>query len=157
LEIIKLESGTGLRIDLKGLGEPIKEIKNLILEMWSKHRHKRVDEIVDHNRALASSIHLLEEIGRKVKKGNLTDEDGNRFKRAVVASALGLFKNGALIEEIPPVESIDNVKLLDGFGPKLLAAPPEEAADEGRLDAQVPGAVSIEPPQRHRKSRTKRK
>ncbi len=128
LELVKIESGTSVRVDVKGLGKPIKEIKNLILETWTKHRHKRVDEIVDHNRAVASSIQLLEEIDQKAKKGSLSNEDANRFKRAVVSNTLGLFKNGALIEEIPRVEVVDNVKLLDSFGPKLLEAPAEESA-----------------------------
>ena len=44
-----------------------------------------------------------------------------------MSNTLGLFKNSALIEEIPKVEVVDNVKLLDGFGPKLLTAPKEEA------------------------------
>jgi len=94
LELVKIESGTDVRIDVKGLGKPIKEIKNLILETWTKHRHKRVDEIVDHNRAVASSIELLEEIDRKVKKGNLSDEDGNRFKRAIVSKPLASSRTG---------------------------------------------------------------
>ncbi len=140
LELVKIESGTDVRIDVKGLGKPIKEIKNLILETWTKHRHKRVDEIVDHNRAVASSSQLLEEIDQKVKKGSLSNEDGNRFKRAVVSNTLGLFKNGALIEEIPKVEVVDNRKLLDSFGPKLLEAPAEESAP---AQAAAPSPVPV--------------
>mgnify|MGYP001195934906 CR=1 FL=1 len=59
IEIIKIESGTSLSINLKGLGSPIKEIKKLILQIWSEHRHKKADEIISHNKAIASSLEIV--------------------------------------------------------------------------------------------------
>jgi hypothetical protein len=129
LQIVKIESGSKLRIDLKGLAETVKELKNAVLEIWSKHRHKKADEIIDQHRVVSSGIEVLTKIDRRVKKKELTNEDGARFKHAIVESTLGLFKNGALIDEIPATEVIDNVKLLDGFAYRLLAAPREDSED----------------------------
>jgi hypothetical protein len=127
LQVIKVESGSSLRIDLKGLADTIKELKNAVLEIWSKHRHKKADEIIDQHRVVSSGIEVLTEIDVRVKKKELTNEDGMRFRRAIVQSTLGLFKNGALIDEIPPTETVNNVKLLDGFAYRLLAAPQEDS------------------------------
>jgi len=46
LAIVKIESGTGLTISFKGVADTVKEVKDLIIEMWSKHPHKRADEII---------------------------------------------------------------------------------------------------------------
>jgi hypothetical protein len=139
LQIIKIESGSSLRIDLKGLAETIKELKNAVLEIWTKHRHKKADEIIDQHRVVSSGIEVLTQIDLRVRKKELAGEDGARFKRAIVLGTLGLFKNGALIDEIPPIEVVDNVRLLDGFAYKLLAAPREDLAEDGMMTG--PGAL----------------
>lgn len=126
LQIIRIESGSNLRIDLRGLAETVKELKSAVLEIWTKHRHKKADEIIDQHRVVSSGIEVLTQIDNRVKKKELTGEDGVRFRRAIVQSTLGLFKSGALIDEIPPIEVVDNVKLLDGFAYKLLAAPRDD-------------------------------
>jgi hypothetical protein len=148
LEVIKIETGTSLSLNVKGLGEPIKEIKKFVLEMWTKHRHKRADEIVDHNRAVASSLQLIVDIEKKVKRGELTNEDGNRLTRAVVQKTLSLFKNSALISEIPSIETVDNNKLLvEGFGTKLLPAPEVHATTEKPCETPLSAQASkSEPP-----------
>jgi hypothetical protein len=134
LEILKIESGTNLSISLKGMGEPIKQIKELIVELWTKHRQKRVDEILDHHRVIASGIRLIDDIEKNVKKKSLTAEDGARLKRSVLKDAFSLFGNGALIDEIPTIEKVNNVALLGAFGPKLLSAPLESDGAEPKAD-----------------------
>jgi len=128
LQILKIESGTSLTVNLKGLGEVIKQLKELIIEVWTKHRQKRVDEILDHHKVMASGIKLIDEIEKCVRKKSITPEDGTRFKRSILKDTLSLFGNGALIEEIPAIEKVNNLALLGAFGPKLLAAPGD---DEG--------------------------
>jgi hypothetical protein len=135
LQIVKIESGSSLRIDLKGLAETVKELKNAVLEIWSKHRHKKADEIIDQHRVVSSGIDVLTQIDVRVKKSELTNEDGVRLKRAIVQSTLGLFKTGALIDEIPPTEVVNNVKLLDGFAYRLLAAPREDFEGDKEMTA----------------------
>ena len=123
--IVKIESGTGLTISFKGVADVVKEVKNLITEMWSKHRHKRADEIINHNRAVSSSIQVLTEIEDRVKKHSLPPEDGERLKRAIISNTLTLFRDGALLVDIPHIEVVDNEKLLNGFrSPQLLIGSP---------------------------------
>jgi hypothetical protein len=97
---------------------------------------------------------LLEEIDRQVKNRSLTGEDGNRFKRAVVTNTLGLFKDGALIQDIPLTEQVDNEKLLNSFGPKLLAAPerPDGPTRTSPVPAPAADLPKAEAPSRKRRS-----
>ena len=44
LQVVYLASGSSIRIDLKGLGDPIKQIKNLLVEGWSLWRHRKSTE-----------------------------------------------------------------------------------------------------------------
>ncbi len=139
LQVIKIDSGTNVSINLKGLGEPIKQIKNLILEMWAKYRHKRAKEIIDQNRVVASSIELIEVIETKRKNGFIADQEAKRLTRALVSKTLSLFENGALIAEIPERENIDNAKLLlEGFGPKRLPPPEPPSNASSTPDPRTP-------------------
>jgi hypothetical protein len=67
-QVIKIESGSSLRIDLRGLAETIKELKNAVLEIWNKHRHKKADDIIDQHRVVSSAIEVLTQIDQRVKK-----------------------------------------------------------------------------------------
>jgi hypothetical protein len=156
LTIVKIESGTGLTINFKGVGEVVKETKNLIIEMWHKHRHKRVEEIINHNRAVASSIDVIAKIDSQVKKHAVPHEEGERLKRVIVSSTLKLFNDGALIIDVPIMEVVDNGKLLSDFNsPRLIAAadsPAEETTGNG-------GGAEADPPKpagRRRKGPTRK-
>ena len=67
------------------------------------------------------------QIDRREKEGSLTPQDAKRLKHAIIQKTLGLLEQGALIAEIPNFETIDNAKLLEGFGTKLLSPPVEGA------------------------------
>src|SRR5579875_1290079 len=135
LAVIKIESGTKLTISFKGVADIVREVKDLVVEMWNKHRHKRPEEIINHNRAIASSIQVLTEIEDRVKKHTLQPEDGERLKRLIVHNTLTLFKDGALISDIPPIEIVRNVALLNDFSaPKQLASPARDESTETASD-----------------------
>ena len=124
LTIIKVESGSGIRIDCKGLGEPVKHVKDLIIEAWNKLRHKRAEALVENNRAVLSSLMVIEHISQRQKDGDLSPEEAEKLKRRVTQAACGLFECGALIAEIPEEETVHNTKLLAAsFLPKQLPAP----------------------------------
>jgi hypothetical protein len=136
LTIVKIESGTGLTISFKGVADVVKETRKFVIEMWTKHRHKRVEEVINHNRAVASTIDVITRIEHRVKKHLLQPEEGERLKRAVVSNTLTLFRQGALLSDIPRMEVIDNNNLLDGFSsPKLLTAG-HEATDQANSEPQ---------------------
>lgn len=166
LQIVKIESGSSLSINLKGIGEPIKQLKQFVLEVWTKHRHKRADEILDRHRVMASGIHLIDQIDKRVQKDVLSTEDGNRLKRVVLKDTLSLFSSGALIEEIPVIEKVNNLALLSSFGPKLLSAPltdgnPNAVSDalltEQMEDLPVQERAPVPPPAKRAKAGVPRK
>jgi hypothetical protein len=150
LGLLKIESGSNVTLSFKGVAETVKELKNFVLEMWSKHRHKRADEIIGRNRALVSSIEALDQIDKREKKKALAPEDAGRLRHVVVHSVLTLFNDGALITTIPPIEIVDNRKLLEGFTSTKLLPPPRGQVDG---DGMTPDRRPNPPAQKKRRSK----
>ena len=75
LALVKIESGSIIRIDCKGLGEPIKHLKNLILEAWHKLRHKRAEEVLENSKAVLGSLAVIEHIAKRERDGSLSSEE----------------------------------------------------------------------------------
>lgn len=130
LAVVKVESGSDIRIDCKGLGEPIKHLKDLILEAWHKLRHKRVEEILENNKAVLDSLAVMEQINARERDKSLSPEEAEQLRRKIFTSVCGLFECGVLIAEIPSQETVENTELLGGFVPKLL--PPPRAGSNAR-------------------------
>jgi hypothetical protein len=145
LRIIYLASGSSLRVDLKGLGEPIKHIKNLLVEGWSLWRHRKATELAQNSRALLASLKTFAEVDKYVRSGAMRKADGDALKARIQKAMLGLFGEGALPREIPTVESVSNFTLIDFGGPKRLrnapAVPSEAIAKPGQPPA--PGEVEV--------------
>jgi hypothetical protein len=135
LGIVKIESGSSITLSFKGVADTVKEFKNLVVEIWSKHRHKRADEIINVNLAMESSIDVLTRIDGRVKKGSLDSETALRLKRAILNNTFSLFKDGVLLADIPHIEIVDNHQLLNAFtSPKLISAPSEIATSSIEKD-----------------------
>ncbi len=134
LAVVKVESGSSIRIDCKGLGEPIKHLKDLILEAWHKLRHKRAEEVSENSKAALESLAVIKQIKARVADESLSPEEGEQLIRKIITSVCGLFECGALIAEIPSQETVENTKLLGGFVPKLLA-PPKAGSNAGTKKA----------------------
>ena len=106
------------------MADTVKELKHLVIEIWTKHRHKRTDEIININSAVHSSIEVLAKIDGRVKKKEMDPESALRLKRAILNSTLNLFKEGALPADIPYIEIVDNRELLNAFtSPRLISGP----------------------------------
>lgn len=133
LQVIKIESGSAVRVDCKGLGLVVKHLKEFFIEAWHKFRHKRSEEVIENNRAVLSTVAAVQQIESSVKNRTMSREQGEILKRRMIEETLGLFGSGALIIEIPQHELLDNNKLLREFGTKLLMAPKEaEVHSESR-------------------------
>ena len=128
LAVVKIDSGSNIRIDCKGLGEPVKHLKDLILEAWHKVRHKRAEEVLENNKAIFDSLAVIERINAGERDGALSGVEAEQLRRKIFTSVGGLFECGALIAEIPSQETVENTKLLGDFSPKLL--PPPKAGSE---------------------------
>ena len=120
-----------LRIDLRGLGGPIKQIKELLLEGWSRIRHRHADDFRSNTKALLEGLHVVDALA---SNKHLDPESKSRIRHRLVESMLNLFKASALPREVQPVEIIFNDTLIEGIQRRLLptrsipivAAPAEE-------------------------------
>lgn len=147
LATIYAASGSEVRFDFKGMAEPIKEIKNLLVEAWHKIRHRKAEDVQRHNATVLSTLDVLEEIKAKRDKKVISDEDAEKLGRKVINATLDLFRRGGLIREIRPEETVSNQKLMEGIGPqRLLPAAPE----------QLPEAKEAKKPAKKRKTKKKK-
>lgn len=137
LKIVKIDSGSNVKIDCKGLGSVVKHLKDFFLEAWHKVRHKRVEEVIENNKALLSSLAVVQQVDSLVSSGSITHEDAERIKHRIISSTFSLLDNRALPGNIPNNENVDNIKMLDRFSPKLLNLrnDPNEAVET--VDADV--------------------
>lgn len=127
-------SGSDFRFDFKGLGGPIKEIKNLLVELWQRIRHRKSEDLVAKNMAIISSLETLEELKRKRDKKVIPDEDADKLAHKIFDASLKLFKKGGLIREIQPEELVSNRKLIETIQIKQL--PPGAIAPETKAKAK---------------------
>ena len=123
LEILKVESGSHIRLDCKGVADVIAHLKESLIEIWNKFRHKRADEVLENNRVLLASLAVVDAISARERAQVIEREEAEQLRRAVLKASLGLFECGALISEIPDEEVVSNKNLLTGFSPKRLPAP----------------------------------
>lgn len=137
LVTIYAASGSGFRFDFKGLGEPIKEIKNLLIEAWQRIRHRKAEDIQQNNVAILSSLKVLDEIKAKRNKKVISDEDANKLCRKIINASLGLFEKGALIREIPVAETVLNQNLIETMQPKRLPPPAPKQLPEAKTTKKV--------------------
>jgi hypothetical protein len=138
LKIVKVESGSSIRFDCRGLGEPVKHFKDFLLEAWHKLRHQKAEEVTVANEAVLSSLSVLRELKKREQSGDLPPEKAELLRRTVVESTLGLFHRGVLPTEVADVEIVNNVALLGRFNPKLLTDGGVGAPSGGEPGAPAP-------------------
>jgi hypothetical protein len=151
LDIVKVESGSDIKIDCKGLGEPIKHLKDLILEAWHKLRHKRTEEILEDSKAVLNSLAVIDQINSREQENSLSAEEAEQLRRRVVSSVCGLFESGAIIDEIPPQETVENTKLLSNFSPKLIPPPKTSGKAPAKKTTRRKSASKRKPTRRRTK------
>ncbi|MBA7627727.1 hypothetical protein ES703_35194 [subsurface metagenome] len=127
-------SGPHFRFDFKGLGEPIKEIKNLLVELWQRIRHRESEDLVAKNMAIISSLKTLEKLKQKRDKKVIPDEDADKLAHKIFDASLKLFKKGGLIREIKTEEVVSNRKLIEAIQIKQL--PPAANLPETKRKAK---------------------
>ena len=150
LQVIYVASGSSQRFDLRGLGEPIKRLKELIMELWQQIRYQRFEEAHRNNNVILNSLTVLEKIEAQRKKNALNDNEAELLRTQIFKSTMGLLDQGALIREIPPVETVQNQQLLEDRQQRLLPAPPETGTKAGDLPKSRRGKNRQTSPRRAR-------
>ena len=123
LSVLYIASGTSFRFDFKGLGEPIREIKELLVEAWSRIRHRKADDLHQNNKVLLGSLEVLRHIDSDARQNVLDPEEAMRLREQVIRNTVALFDAGVLPREIPNEEIVFNQRLLQAIHVKLL--PPQ--------------------------------
>jgi hypothetical protein len=150
LVVIYADSGSDLRLDLTGSGEPIKELKGFLVELWNRFRHRRADDYRANAEALLGGLKAVAGLEALHQQGALNDEEVARCKRDILEAGIRLFEAGTLPREIPRVEPVSNQRILAEFQRKLLAAPPDIPA------ASTPSSTDRKATKRKRSSTRKR-
>jgi hypothetical protein len=121
LLIVKVESGSSIKIEFDGIfSEPVKMFKDLLLEFWTTYRHRKVEDLIQKNRAAESSLGIIDLIRNNA---SLPPEQKQKLMDTVFKDTLDLYKGGVLPVGLPREEDVDNVKLLEQFSPRLLEGP----------------------------------
>ena len=144
LTVIYADSGSSLRFDLRGLGEPIREIKNLLVELWNRYRHRRVDDYRASAEAFLSGLKVVHALESLQAKGAITPEDVARYKLDVLDGGIRLFELGTLPREVPRREVVSNQQLLEEVQRKLLP---------GQVEAEAPADEATKPSRPERPTR----
>ncbi|HEX8096584.1 MAG TPA: hypothetical protein VF507_01055, partial [Pyrinomonadaceae bacterium] len=126
LTVIYATSGSSFRFDFKGLGEPIKQLKELLVEAWKKIRHRKADDFHHNSKAILEGLNLLSEIRSHNRHHVLDSETTMRLNQQIIKSMLGLFEVGALPREVQTIEIVSNEELMQGIQQKLLPPAPAE-------------------------------
>lgn len=125
LRVIYVASGSSKRFDLRGAGELIKQAKKCLIELWHEIRYRRIEDARRNNIVVLDNLAILEKIEDKRRKKSLSDDEAKLIRTQVLKAMMGFMDEGALIREIPPVETVENQQLLEERQQKLLSGPPE--------------------------------
>lgn len=126
LVVVYAATGSSFRFDFKGLGEPVKQVKELLTEAWKKIRHRKADDFHHNSKAILDGLNLLGEIRLSASQNVLDSETRARLNQKIVASMLALFGEGALPREVQGDEVVSNQDLIRGIQQKLLPPAPIE-------------------------------
>lgn len=99
LSIGFIESGTEIKISIVGGAKVVKQINQLIVQIWRLFRHREFD---DFDRKVDSSlkgIDFIVDIRKKIKSGELTEDEVNKVIQAVWGSSSEIIKAGCLPSE----------------------------------------------------------
>jgi hypothetical protein len=127
LTLLYADSGSSVRLDLRGNGKGIKRLKELLIAAWNMLRHRKADDLATNGKAVLSTLSVIEEIHAQHKKGTIGPEHAANLTNEIIKATIGLFETGALPREIPSNENVSNLRLVQALQPKLLTGPPEGA------------------------------
>lgn len=116
LEVLRVESGSNIRIELKGLPKVVGPVLKFLTETWHDLRFGK-------QRTAMATAEAMTVINRKIKNGDLSEEEGGILKQKMIGNASDLITDGVLPADIPATELIDNVKLLTDQMPKRITGP----------------------------------
>ncbi|MGI4829096.1 MAG: hypothetical protein ACRYFU_13020 [Janthinobacterium lividum] len=120
LEVVSIESGSPITLNLRGVGEVVKEMRLLLTEVWNRVRFKAQHEQLAKNSVLISTLQVMDEIEKRARAHTLSAEAAEQMKRSLTKGMFGLIDCHALPTEIGSVEMVHNDRLIETFSSKLL-------------------------------------
>ncbi|MCD0460057.1 hypothetical protein [Roseiconus lacunae] len=139
LMLVKIESGSFVKLDFKGSDEVVSRVKELLIDCWKVFYSRASTRAIDNSDAIIKSMEAFEKINLAKDEGRITKEQAHLLSKSVSSSVENLLGNKAVLSEIPEKEESDNVAALEHVSQKLLPAPTitvVEDVDESDNDSQ---------------------
>jgi hypothetical protein len=138
LLVLACDSGSNKGFDFKGAGQCVKEMKELILEMFDRiafFKEKRFEQRIE---VLGKSLSVVEKIGSLEKAQKIDREHAAVLRKAIFGGLEMLRECGAVIPEMDDrVQSI-SVNALMAPSQKLLSQRPEAPTSAVKNDPYTP-------------------
>ncbi len=102
LTLVKIDSGSSIRFDCKGIKELIQPIKAFMIEAWNELRHKGIDKLLGDNKAMLSSLPIMDQLAKREQDKSIDIEKAEQLRRKILGTTLGLFAQGARMSNTAP-------------------------------------------------------
>ncbi|HKR65474.1 MAG TPA: hypothetical protein VJZ00_17220 [Thermoanaerobaculia bacterium] len=130
MTVLFADSGSAVRFDLGGLGDPIRAAKEFLVELWNRYRHRKAEDYKANVDALLNGTKAVATLELLRQQGAITEEEFSRFKHDLLDAGTALFESGSLPREIPRLEVVPNQRILAEIQRKLLPAATMDANSE---------------------------
>jgi hypothetical protein len=139
LAVARVDSGSTIRIDFKGVAEVIQVLGKTLKDAYYLLRFHKIEEALANNRVILSTLDVMDRINDCEGRKSISSEEGQELRVRLTRNLLILIQKGALPSDVPDNETVDNTLLLQGFNPLLLEAPTEVAEQESNQAEGKPG------------------
>ena len=126
LTLLKIESGSSLRIDCTGIADIVKEVKRFLIDLWNRIDHRESERLRERLKAAADGVEVVSQIHKLEKNNEISPEQAEQLKRRILGATETLFESRALPPEIHAVQLETGYPLLTTKATKLLAEPSVE-------------------------------
>jgi len=130
-QIVSIQTGSGVRIDIKGVADTVDALKRLVTEIWRVARHTKAEQYEGRVNAIKTGLNTLQEITNAAQNGSIDQVDADRLQNAVISDTLRLFDQGVELSGSEFPETLNNHSILaDRRRQLLIAAAASEAASD---------------------------
>jgi hypothetical protein len=112
LRLSYIESGSNITIDVKGLGELVDSISNLIGQGYALIANRKFNKLDRRNSSIAGQLTLIDRVSQMVTDKSITPEEGELFKQKLLNDTQRLFESGAMLRAVPVAEPLSTITVL---------------------------------------------
>lgn len=133
INIVFMESGSNIKISIKGVAEVIEKIKTAIIQIWQQIRFRELDKFDRKLESVEKAVDLLVYIQEKQNKNELDGHEASLAVDAIWENTLNIIKAGALpSEEFESNDELNTEKLLSQKREIKQIEPPKSKGQKGK-------------------------